>query len=71
MTERIVNWLNNSDFEFDTDDSEDEVRNIINFILLKNIIKYNLTYLFVKFRSMIPILIQNIFQTNSIMKNKI
>ncbi|XP_025407472.1 piggyBac transposable element-derived protein 2-like [Sipha flava] len=25
MDERIVNWLNNSDFEFDTDESEDEV----------------------------------------------
>ncbi|KAL4153253.1 hypothetical protein QTP88_001086 [Uroleucon formosanum] len=25
MDERIVNWLNNSDFKFDTDESEDEV----------------------------------------------
>lgn len=30
MDERIVNWLNNSDFEFNTDESEDEVRNYYN-----------------------------------------
>lgn len=66
MDERIVNWLNNSDFEFDTDESDDEVRNIIIIVLFKNII-----YLFVKYRLMIPILIQIISQTNSLMKNKI
>jgi len=38
MDERIVNWLNDSDFEFDTDDSENEVRNNINIVLFKNII---------------------------------
>lgn len=67
MDERIVNWLNNSDFEFDTDDTEDEVRSIMNIVLFKNIIKY----LFVKHRSMILIMIQIISQTNTIVKNKI
>jgi len=40
MDERIINWLNNSDFEFDTDDNEDEERYFINIVLFKNIISY-------------------------------
>lgn len=70
MDKHIINWLNSSDFDIDTDSSENEVRHIINIILFKYmIILYR--YFFVKYSLMIPIKIQITPQTNNVMKNKI